>query len=189
MKAIRKYLVLALLFPLASCGDPLTFKLASVGLIATAEGLFKDPEINLKEKNFAAADFIASQLRSSNVSYKSPIHILPLEELDNPGITSELGLKLPEGVGLRLIELGYNAQIHDVASGANAGLYQSPPKGVTPHYKMTGRYAVRKKEVDVYLRMIDVKTSRVVAQFDYVMALSKEMGKMSKTKPMLYRVK
>ncbi len=189
MKAIRKIAALVLLLPLMACGDPFSFKLATIGIIATAEGVFKNPDINLKEKNFAAADYMASQLQRSKISYGSSIYALPLEEVDHAGITSEFGMKVPEGIGLRLIELGYNVQIHDVASGANAGLYLPPPQGISPQYKMTGRYDVHNRDVDIYLRVIEVKTSRVVAQFDYAMALNKEMRDMSKTKPQAYRVK
>ncbi len=189
MKKIRIVFAFFLMSPLVACGDPFTFKLASIGVIATMEGVFQNPKINLKEKNFAAADYMATQLQRSKVSYDANIHALPLEELDNPGISSEFGLHIPEGIGLRLIELGYNVWLHDVAHGGNAGLYQPPPKGSVPEYKMTGRYAVGDNDVSVYLRVISVKTSQVVAQFDYKMPLNKELRDLSKTPVQIFRVK
>ena len=132
MKNMRAIFAFFLMFPLASCGDPFTFKLASIGIIATMEGVFKNPRINLKEKNFAAADYMISQLQRNKVSLGDVIHILPMEEVDHAGISSEFGLKVPEGIGLRFNELGYNTWLHDVAHSGNAGLYQSPPKGAVP---------------------------------------------------------
>ncbi len=188
MKKIRTVLAFCSLFPLVACGDPFTFKLASVGVIATMEGVFKDPEINLKEKNYAAADYMATQLQRSNVSYGANIHALPLVEMDNPSISSEFGLSVPEGIGLRLIELGYNVWLYDVAHGGNAGLYQEPPKGVSPDYKMVGRYAVKDRNVDVYIRVINTKTSQVVAQFDYTMPINSELRELSKTPVQIFRI-
>lgn len=188
MKKLRILLSFCIILPIAACGDPFSFKLASVGIIATIEGVFKDPDINLKEKNFAAADYMATQLQRSKVSYGKNIHVLPLEEIDNPGISSEFGLNVPEGVGLRLVELGYNVWLHDVAHGGNAGLYNPPPKGAMADYKMTGRYAVKDNDVDVYLRVIHIKSSKVVAQFDYTMPLNSELRNLSKTPVQIFRV-
>lgn len=189
MKKIRNIVLCFLLAPITACGDPFSFKLASVGVIAVSEGVFKNPEINLKEKNYAAADYLASQLKRENISYLAPIRLLPLEEMDSPGITSELGFNIPQGIGLRLIELGYSAQIHDVDSVSNSGLYPKPAQPEKSDYKMMGRYAVRDKNVDIYLRVIDSKTSKIVAQFNYVMPLNRELREMSKTKAVAFRVK
>lgn len=191
MKKIYKSLFFLPLLFLSSCGDPLSFKLASIGVISTMEGVFKNPEINLKEKNYAAADYLASQLIHNKVGYSESIYIMPMEEVDHPGIGSELGLAVPEGIGLRLAELGYNVWLHDVAHGANAGLYPSPKQGAMPKYKMTGRYEVERndKTVDVFIRVINTQNSKIVAQFDYDMPLNKELKDVSKTPARIYRVK
>ena len=52
---------------------------------------------------------------------------------------------------------------------------------------MTGRYAVLDREVEVYLRIIQVKTSRIVAQFDYIMPLNKELRDLSSTPTQIFR--
>lgn len=189
IKKLKCLFALSFMIPLSGCGDPFSFKLASVGVIATIEGVFKNPEINLKEKNYAAADYLTSQLQRNKVRYGSSIHAMPFEESDNPGISSAFGLKVPEGIGLRFIELGYNTWLYDVAHGANSGLYLPPKSGDNPDYKMTGRYTVRDKHIDVFIRILDTKTSHVVAQFDYAMPLNKELRDLSKTPTQIYRVK
>jgi len=176
----------ACLFLLSSCAEILTYKTVTAGLYAASQGYFSSPDVNLSEKNYAAADFLASQI-NEDVSFSDQILVQPLQEVDHVGISSPFGVSISEGVGLRLIELGYKVLLHDVASGANTGLYPAP-KALHPHYTLGGRYAVNKDDVDVFLRIVSVHTGKVVGYFDYTMPLSKEFEALSKTETRIFKV-
>lgn len=172
---------------LSGClGEALTFRAVTAGISAAAHGVFSDPDVNLKEKNYAAADLLVSKM-SGDVSVHDIIAVKPLEEADQPGITSAFGTSIPEGVGLRFSELGYKVWLHDVATQGHEDLYPRPPEGMKEHFRLGGRYMVRKDHVDVYLRVVDVKTGAAVAYFDYQMPLSLELKKLAKTEARIFR--
>ncbi len=167
-------------------GEALTFKAVTAGISAAAHGVFSDPDVNLKEKNYAAADFLAVDMKGA-VSPHDIIAVKPLEEADQPGITSAFGLSVPEGIGLRFSDLGYKVWLHEVATEGHDNLYPVPPKGVKERFQLGGRYLVRKDHVDVYLRVVDMKTGVAVSHFDYQMPLSLELKKLTKTQTRIFR--
>ena len=172
---------------LASCGEFITYKTVTATLAATSYGVFSRPDVNLKEKNYAAADFIAVQMQS-HVQRNHIILAKPLEEIDHAGISSPLGAYIPEGIGLRLADLGYHVQLHEVAAGGNAGLYLPPSKDGDVDFILKGTYLPNSKDVDVLLRVIDVKSGEVVAHFDYSLLLSREVRELSQTQTKIFRV-
>tara|TARA_R110002072_G_scaffold287170_1_gene452457 strand:- start:131 stop:715 length:585 start_codon:yes stop_codon:yes gene_type:complete len=183
----RAVLLLGILPMLGGCGDPFTFKLATTGVIAAANGIFARTDVNLKEKNYAAADLLVSQMRNQ-VGGLDRIHALPLEEVGSDRLTSPFGMGIAEGIGLRFIDLGYSVWLHDVAGEGNQNLYPAPPKGQTPDFILKGSYAVKSSDVDVYLRVINVKTGLVISAFDYTMPLSHEIRNLAKTQTRIFRV-
>ena len=174
---------------LSACiGGPYPYKFTAAYLFAASEGVFSDPKVNIKEKNYAAADFLQSKF-GKGVSTYHVIKAMPLEELDHPGISSPLGRNISEGVGLRLAELGYNILLQDVAPYDNQDVYPIPKNEAEPHYYLKGFYAVRNKDVGVILHLVDIQNNKVVARFDYTMILSREIKKLSETSPRIFRVK
>ncbi len=187
MKYSNYILALMALPMLGACGDLLSFKLASTGVLATTSGIFSQPDVNLKEKNYAAADFLVGQM-SSRVGKSSAILVQPLEEMDNAGISSPLGAYIPEGVGLRFSELGYRVWLHQVAANGNSGLYSPPPENSKPAFILKGTYKSNNDNLAVFLRLVNVRSSQVVASFDYELPLSREVRDMSKTQTRIFRV-
>ena len=187
MKYRDYLLILAALPILVSCGEAMTFRAVTAGLSAASYGVFTRPDVNLKEKNYAAADYMAGQI-GKYVNANHTILATPLEEVDHAGISSPLGYAIPEGVGLRFIALGYHVWLHEVAANANAGLYPPPPKGEKPDFILKGTYLPKNKQVDVHLRLISTKSQQVVASFDYPLALSSEVKELSQTKTRIFRV-
>tara|TARA_R110001592_G_scaffold3525_36_gene20304 strand:+ start:7193 stop:7777 length:585 start_codon:yes stop_codon:yes gene_type:complete len=182
-------LLIASLPLLSSCGtEAVSFKAASAVIAAASYGVFSDPDVNLKEKNYAAADFLQSKIKDQ-ISINQFIIAEPLEEADHPGISSSFGMSVSEGVGLRLQELGYSVLLHDVAPYGNGALYPVPTDQVQANFVLRGAYAVKVKEVDVFLRVIDKRTQKVVGGFDYTMPLSREIRKSAETEPRIFRVK
>lgn len=167
---------------------PYPYKLAGGLLFATSEGIFADLHVNLKEKNYAAADFLQSKF-GKNLTHYHVIKALPLEELDHPGISSPLGRNIAEGVGLRLSEIGYNVLLQDVAPYDNKELYPPLIEEQKPAFLLKGYYAVKTKEIEVILQTIEVRTNKVIARFDYAMPLSREIKKLAQTQPRIFRIK
>ena len=166
----------------------MAFREVTAGLVATAQGVFMRPDVNLKEKNYAAADYIEPKLKNTVGGYKT-IAAKPLNEVDNPGITSPLGMKIPEEIGLRLVDLGYKVDIREVATGGNEGVYdQTPMSAANPDFVLSGSYLRNRDDLDVHLRVVNTHTGEVVASFDYKLLLSVEVRKLSETPTRIYRV-
>ncbi len=188
MKLSHYILALSSLPLISSCGaEAVSFKLASAGIFAASQGIFSRPDVNLKAKNYAAADYLVGQM-NGNVSKSQLILASPLEEADNSGISSPLGLQIPEGIALRLIDLGYNVNLHNVAPHNDASLYPALPKNMKPDFILKGTYLPNNEDVDVFLRLIDVKFNRVIARFDYSLLLSKEVKELSQTQTRIFKV-
>jgi len=185
----KTFLVIISCLPLLSAciGGPYPYKLTAGALFATSQGVFSDPKVNLKEKNYAAADFIQSKFGKAVSTYHA-IKALPLEELDHPGISSPLGRNISEGVGLRLAEIGYNVLLQDVAPYDNHDLYPAPKNEVAPRYILKGFYTVKVRDMDVILHLVDVRSNKVIARYDYTMILSREIKKLVQTPPRIFRV-
>ncbi|MBI1300820.1 MAG: hypothetical protein GC137_04085 [Alphaproteobacteria bacterium] len=162
------------------------FKAVTAGVAAVSGGVFSNPDVNLKEKNYAAADFLASKIQD-RIGPFAIIRAEPLQEADHIGITSPLGRAIPEGVGLRLADLGYRVQLHNVIPKENVALYPAPTSEA--HYVLSGVYAVKKKHVDVILQVVDAKTGHSVGRFDYDLLLSSEVRHMAETEPSIVKVK
>ncbi len=187
VKYCKYSLALVSCLVLVSCGYPVGFKVVTGSIIAAKYGVFSRTDVNLKEKSYAAADFLAVKMIDA-VRTNHVILAQALEEADHPGISSPLGSYIPEAVGLRFIELGYNVWLHDVAANGNKGLYPPPPKDAKADFILKGTYLPHIKGVDVSLRIIDVKSSLVVASFDYLLPPSKEVRDLSKTQTRIFRI-
>ena len=70
---------------LSSCALPIAqHKAITLSLLATANGVFARPDVNLTEKNHAAADYMVGQYRD-RFSVHDDFAFTPLEELDHVG--------------------------------------------------------------------------------------------------------
>lgn len=173
-------------FMLGACVEVSSFKAVTAGISAVSSGIFSNPEVNLKEKNYAAADLLASKIHE-RIGAFDVIRAEPLQEADHGGITSPLGRSIPEGVGLRLVDLGYRVQLHNVVPKNNVALYPAPTSEAK--YILSGVYSVQKKHVDVILQIVDAKTGSSIGRFDYDLLLSPEVRDMAKTEARIIKVK
>ena len=169
---------------LSSCVEVTGFKAVTAGIAASAGGVFSSPNVNLKEKNYAAADFLAGKV-GHRISAFDVIRAEPLQEADHPGITSPLGRFIPEGVGLRLTDLGYRVQL-DKVSSSEVALYPSAKSDTK--YVLSGIYTVQKKHVDVILQIVDARTGVSVGRFEYDLLSSSEVRQMAETEPRIMKV-
>ncbi len=175
---------------LSACGTSLTFRAATLGVSAARYGVFSRVDVNLKEKNYAAADFLAVKVKDI-IDFKDPILALPLVEADNIAISSPLGANISQGVGSRLADLGYNVNLNKtVIADENKSLYLKFKDNKDYDFVLKGsyRYNNYKNNIDVFLIITDAKSSKIIASFNYSMPLSKEVKDLSKTQVKIFRI-
>ncbi len=177
--------VLALGIPvLSGCGlvDGGTVVTATAGTII--KDIFSRPDVNLTEKNNAAADYLVQQIHSF-VSKTAPVAVQPLTLVGEEAITSELGSKITEGVGQRLQQLGYRVHLDETMAGAVRGTSMKDRK---PSFILGGTYEIDGRDVPINLRMVRASDGRVVGAFDYTIPRTGELRAMAEHKATIYRI-
>jgi len=161
------------------------FEIVTGAISAATQGIFSDPKVNLREKNYAAADYLLQQ--SGN--YLNRIGVIvakPLVESDNPAAPSPLGRRISADVGARLAELGYNLNLKEVAAPADKVLYQTPE--VVPEFVLSGSYLKKKDKIEVYLRLFENASQKIISSFNYTMPYDSELRKFSEADTQIFRV-
>jgi TolB-like protein len=154
---------------------------------ATALYIFDRPDVNLNEKNYAAADYLM-QAGGHFVTRNDKVKATPLQNLAEPQLSTKIGRVISQGVGERLQQLGYNVDLKDVNKAIeNDFPYAANAANEEPDFVLTGTYYNAKSKLEVNLRLVDADDSRVVAQFDYKMPMSHEIQSMTKPKPRIIR--
>ena len=59
--------------------------------------------------------------------------------------------------------------------------------GETPRFILTGTYARVRTDMNVSLRILDAESNRVVATFDYMMPMDRDIGEMSKPEARIFK--
>lgn len=173
--------------PLGGCNEHLMFKGVTSGIVSVTEGIFMRPDVNLKQKNEAAADFLVQNFNKA-IRQDDLIEIRHLHEMDNNTLTSPLGMKISEDIGMRLNHLGYRVNLRDTATGPNKVIYEKIPDPLkAADFTLMGSYLRNRKDVDVYLRVVNARTGEIISAFDYKMYLTAEMRKLSETPVRIYR--
>ncbi len=176
-------LILALGAPfLSACVSATQVATGAAGVVI--RDIFARDDVNLAEKNYAAADYLTQQIVTF-VPKSAPIKVQPLTLVGEPAITSELGRKIPEQVGTRLTQLGYNVHLDETMAGAVQGIAMQERK---PQFVLGGTYETNRREVPINLRMVKASTGKVVGAFDYVLPRSGEMRTLSESQAKIYRV-
>lgn len=147
-------------------------------------------DVNVMEKNYAAADFLADRARGY-VSKNNIIKVLPLLDSDEPRLTTEFGREMPEQVGRRLGEIGYKVDLNDVMTGPG---YDETGAGVRriplgePDYILTGAYKRQRSTVDILYKIQDARTGVERASFNYSMPRRGSLRDSVKPGPMITRI-
>ncbi len=178
--AVLASLLSCLLLP--GCIDAGTAVTAGAG--AMLQDVFEREDVNLAEKNYAAADYLVQQI-SAFVPKSAPISVQPLTLVAEPEITSELGQKIPEQVGARLMQLGYNVYLDETVPGAVKGVAMTRKE---PRFILGGTYETNRRDVPINLRMVNASSGKVVGSFDYVLPRYGELRELSESKAKIYRV-
>ena len=152
-------------------------------------GIFPQQETNFTEQNYAVADYLSGQAYSF-INKRDLIVAELLTDQEQPGMTSTLSKMIPEQVGIRLSQLGYRMDLSKVATSADTNyLKPSIASGEKPDFVVSGTYLRRRIEMDVSMRIIDVRAGRVVAAYDYILPLTRETNEMATPAPKIERVR
>ena len=187
MRVKKAALVLGAFAALAGCsgaeGQATMAALSSFDLFDYFQG-----DVNLAEKNYAAADYLADRGKGF-VKKEDGIKALPLLDEDEPRMETKFGRRIPEQIGERLNELGYNVDITGVATGVDPA-FQATQQTVmsNPRYLLTGSYARKTSQINIRLRMQDAVTGQVRAMYDYALPRHGNVRKDSKAEPMIMKV-
>ncbi|MEZ5815440.1 MAG: FlgO family outer membrane protein [Alphaproteobacteria bacterium] len=173
----------AALVLLGGCTKVILGGAAVVGYMSMEE------EANFNAQNYAVADYMIQQAAPFINRHKDLIIAEPLGDSMHPGMSSILSKMIPERVGTRLSQLGYRVDLSQVISEADTNyLKPATVKGEKPDFALSGTYTRRHKDMDVKLRIADIRSGRVIAVYDYVLPLSHETRKMSEPKPQIIRM-
>lgn len=164
------------------------------GGAATANYILNKDVVNLKERNYAAADYMVQQIHTY-IGRSDIIKAVPLHDSFEPALTSAVGEIIPHQVGTRLSELGYSVDLSDVTRQGD-GYYLAPEikSGQKARYVLSGTYTRHQpelmkisKDLTVNLRINDLKTGRTLSTFAYTVEMSGEVDEISAPKPVIMR--
>lgn len=149
---------------------------------------FERPDVNLLEKNYAAADYLMQAGGNFVVKNRDTVKAVTLQNVSEPQLTAKLGWAIAKQTGERLRQLGYNVDLSEVTHAVEDQLpYTSGASKGTPDYILSGVYFRAKTKVDVRLRLQDVRSGRVVAEFNYPLPMSHDIQDLSKPETRIYR--
>ncbi|HOO81510.1 MAG TPA: FlgO family outer membrane protein [Alphaproteobacteria bacterium] len=157
-------------------------------LNTAAYGIFPQEQTNFKEQNYAAADYLIQQARTF-IGRGDLLIAKPLSDTNQPSMSSTISKMIPEQIGIRLSQLGYRMDLSGVATGPDINyLKPSITREEKPDFVLSGTYLRRRIEMDVSLRIVDIKAGRVVASYDYILPLNRETAELSKPQPKIVRM-
>ena len=180
LKIVGSVLVLgASMTALNSCS------LGVVGLGAVSSGkVFAGEDARLLERNQAAADYIAQQAQGA-ITKNTPVKVGLLSDARDTAMTSAFGRFVPEQIGARLFQLGYNVHLDEVSPYLKS---QSVNLGTKSRVELTGTYLPGDADVQVNLRMVDHTLGRMIAFFDYSVPLNSQVDAMLEPQPAVFRM-
>lgn len=172
---------------LSACGPAV---LGGTALGAAGMGVFDRDETVLIEKNYAAADYLIQQADAFINRRYDLIIAEPLTDNVQPLASPDINRRIPEQIGVRLSQLGYRMDLSKVAGSVETN-YLKPTitDGETPDFVLSGNTTRRGGEMDVSLRIVDIKAQRVVGAFDYIIEInSRDLRESAKPKPKIIRL-
>lgn len=170
---------------LSACAPALNFKLATIAVSAAANDFFKRTDVNLLEKNNAAADYMSVPMKEF-IDRTDVMIAEPLSQSDNKSITSPLGMKIAEDMSRRFSQLGFNVNMHQVVSDAQRE--RMHPAKTEGKFVFSGHYLRNNKSVNISLYVMNVQSSQIIASFDYTLPVTREIETLSNTLPRIFKV-
>lgn len=164
----------------------------------SAYDFFQDPNVNLRVKNEAAADYLID--RAGNFMNKH--HQVQAKALSNtldPALTSDFMNIVAHHAGGRLLALGYNIDLSNVSHATYGDAYTPSKTMQSPRLILSGYYTLKKFDpaqlqfdkstVDISLQITNAKTGQIVSEFTYTVPVSREIGMLLETKPTITQIR
>lgn len=144
--------------------------------------------VNMREKNYAMADYLIDRAKN----YMRPgtkIKAMPLQDIQEPRLVTPLGKQIPEQIGARLAELGYNVDLSEVSTDVNPAYAPVPePVTYTPDFILGGSYIRKGSNLELRVSIKDANSGFERASFDTVLERVGNIRKDTTQKPVIYRV-
>ncbi len=154
---------------------------AAYMLDEAAGNYFLRDDVNLKEKNYIAADYLAGLTRET-INKRTIIVPQTLMHANQTGMTSAFGEIVVEQVGARFAQLGYIVHLPEKAGEERVPM--SPTKGVW----LSGTYLPNDSNADISLRLVDRSTGQILGAYDYSIPINREIGDLMEPQPRIFRV-
>ncbi len=150
--------------------------------------IFVKDDVRLIERNYAAADYLIQQAGGYIGKY-AVIRAEPLADINQPGMESTFGKLLPEHVGVRLSQLGYQVDLESVIVSPEVN-YLKPGEDYKRKagFILSGSYRRDQTDMNISLRLIDAKNKQVVGVYDYRLPLTREINELARPIPQIMRI-
>jgi len=118
------------------------------------------------------------------------IKVVPLVNFDDPQTPAAIGALILEQIGARLTQLGYHVDLEDVQAqrqflNMSDILAATSTANKKPAFILGGHYINDRPNMNVNLRITQVKDNRVVGAFDYTMPTNREIRNLATPKPQI----
>lgn len=185
MKRSSRFILLCALIalvPLGACTGAL-WGGSALGLHEL--NIFQNPDVNLRAKNYAAADYMIQQAATFVRKDRDVVRLMPLVNFRDPKTPAQIGRLISDQIGARWTQLGYKIDATHVAQPAEVIASSS----AEAQYILNGHYVEDRPHLNISLRLVDVKTNQSVGAFDYMMTTNREIREMAKPKPQIMLIK
>lgn len=164
---------------------------AGVALFQETRDFIWVGDVNYREKNYAAADYLAS-VTTEVISKKTLLVPMPLMHANNSGITSPFGEYVTREVGERFAQLGYTVHLPiapNPARSAAGGTYPVAIPAQNAGVAIDGTYEPDGSEAHIKLRLINRQTGQILGAYDYTLPISGDMWDKIEEKPTVFRTR
>lgn len=170
MSKIRLLCACLAMLPVTGC--------TAVALLDTASrNIFLREDVNLVEKNYAAADYLAGLTRAT-VNKIVPIEVGSLQHANQIGMSSAFGEVIPNQIGARFAQLGYN-----VVTPLDDASKPTSKRTVL----LTGTYLPSGQTAEVNLRLVEKSSGRLLGAYDYAIPINYEISDLLEPRPVIIR--
>ncbi len=164
---------------LPACGSDLVQ--AVPGVMKLNSLLNSDP-VDLAKVDYAAADQLAYQ-SNANISRDTEITVTKLYDMNNVHSDVIFAYVVPQHVGTRLAQLGYNVRLAE--GGEIAAVTDVTPSGndrirgwKRQKAVLGGSYRAEGSDVHITLRLVETPTDKLLGAYEYKVRRTSAIGKM-----------
>ena len=169
---------------------PITFALGACGAVVAGGGvygynMFKDPQVNLRAKSYAAADYIIQQTGDFINIDTDVIKLSPLVDTDRPTMSAAFGRVIPEQVGERMRQLGYKTDMSLVMPNNAPQVINTSKR--RKDYVLAGTYTLDAADMRVALKIVGAQSGQIYGTYDYTVPITEELRAQSVPQAQIYR--